>query len=69
MANFRDSLHQSPEFQAATQAAQEQAPETPREAVQPVLQLEKGDMEFWMQVTTTVLLFLIWRELAAQGGR
>ena len=75
MSNFRDKLHETPEYQAtagqqAQQQAQQQASqaETVTQAAGPVLQLEKGDLQFWTQVATMILLFLIWRELARQNG-
>lgn len=52
----------------ANQAAQSDEAETVKEAVQPVIQLEKGDLEFLMQVMTVVLLFLIWREQTRGGA-
>lgn len=64
MSNFRDTIHDSPQYQG--QQANEQ-PETPAEAVEPLIQLEKGDMEFWMDVATVVLLFLIYREMLRGG--
>jgi len=37
--------------------------ETPREAVSPVISLERGDVQFWLQVLQVFLLYLILREL------
>lgn len=71
---FRENLHESSEYQeiagqAATEATQAtQAPEQVPDSVAPVISLEKGDLEFWMQVTTVILLFLIYRELARANG-
>jgi hypothetical protein len=66
---FKDKLHESAEYQAlAGDQQQDQEPETVPEAAGPVLQLEKTDLQFWMQVLTVLLLFLIWRELARENG-
>lgn len=61
---FQDKIRQSDEFQEIAGAADEAA-----EAVDTagtVITLEKSDVQFWADVLTVVLLFLIWREL--QGG-
>jgi len=52
--------------QATTQAAAatgQQAGNTVGNALGPVLDWEKTDVEFWMQVAQVVLLYLILREL------
>jgi hypothetical protein len=67
-------IRSSPEYQAladqreATEQ-QRQADVSPTAAVAPVLTLEKGDLEFWTQVTTLIVLVLIYSELRRQGGR
>lgn len=68
MSQFREKIRQSPEFQAATEAGEEAVTDSPVQAAQPVLQLEKTDVQMWADVLTVLLLFLIWRELA-RGGR
>lgn len=68
---FRDKLHESSEFrQISGQAreAKQQADNPVPAEVQPVVSLEKTDIEFWMQVAIVVLLFLIYRELARANG-
>lgn len=67
-------IRDTPEYQAlATQAEdreqQQRADAAPAAAVAPVLTLEKGDLEFWTQVATLVVLVLIYSELRRQGGR
>lgn len=66
---FREEIRNSPEYKAATQQAQRQSgeAETVGAAVSPVMQLEKTDVQFWCNVATVVLLFLIWRELSRGG--
>lgn len=72
MPQFKDALREMPEYQAAMAAAEgaseSEQVETVEAAVEPVISLEKGDLEFWMQVTTVVLLYLIWREQAGRAG-
>jgi len=65
---FQDKLHKSAEYQALAGEEESQEAETVSEAAAPVLQLEKTDLEFWMQVLTVILLFLLWRELARSNG-
>ena len=48
-----------------TQQAQQQG--TVGEALGPVLDAEKTDLEFWMMVAQTVLLLIIARELRSRG--
>jgi hypothetical protein len=72
MSQFRESLRQTPEYQAQIEAKQPQNPQeadTVGDALAPVMSLEKGDLQFWSNVLTVVLLFLIYRELLRQGGR
>ncbi|MFC4246472.1 hypothetical protein ACFOZ7_05605 [Natribaculum luteum] len=66
---FRQKLRESPHYQSAEDVA-EQAQEaaTAAEAVAPVVQLEKTDVQMWADVFTVVLLFLIWRELRRRGS-
>lgn len=69
--SFRKSLHESEEFQAVSgngKGGQRQSQpnvEVP-EPVDPVISLEKSDVEFWLQVAQLIMLYLIWRELS--GG-
>lgn len=75
MANFRDKIRNSPEYREITQQTAADAATEPREvdtvseAVDPVVSFEKGDIQFWMQVATVVLLLLIYRELAHASGQ
>lgn len=74
MSNFRNQLKQTDEYQEIVGQAQEavqdqQQVETVSEAVEPVVSFEKGDLQFWMQVATLLLLFAIYRELARANGR
>lgn len=70
MSRLNDHLRQTPEYQAiAQQDTVEEPPdeaETVADAVDPIIGLEKGKAEFWMDVAKLVLLYLILREL--QGG-
>lgn len=77
MSRLQDALHESEEYQqiagetgpsAEAKQATEPVSESVPEAVQPVAGLEKTDLEFWMQVASVFLLFLIWRELSRQNG-
>ncbi len=52
--------------QSTTQSRQTSAT-TVGTALGPVLDLEKGDAQFWMDVAKVVLLYLIWRELSRGG--
>jgi len=49
--------------QAAAAATGQQGGQTVGNALGPVLNWEKTDVEFWMQVAQVVLLYLILREL------
>jgi hypothetical protein len=77
MARLNDYIRDTPEYQQITaakqrqQAADETGTDAPAEVpaqVAPVVSLEKGDLEFWMQVAAVVLLFLIYREMARANG-
>lgn len=68
---MREQLRQRQEFQelagdTGPQVNQTREAETVTEAVEPVISLEKSDIEFWLTVLQVVLLYLILREL--QGG-
>lgn len=68
---FREAIKETPEYQAqlaAQQPAQPETADTVGEALAPVMSLEKGDLEFWSNVISVVLLFMIYRELVRQGG-
>ncbi|APW99404.1 hypothetical protein CHINAEXTREME_17225 [Halobiforma lacisalsi AJ5] len=72
-SRLQDKVHGSAEYQALT--AQQQASEAPpdreetvADAVDPVIGLEKGKAEFWMQVAQLLLLYLILRELQRGGA-
>lgn len=62
---FQEKIRQSDEFQEIAGAAEESA-EQAAQTAGTVVTLEKSDVQFWTDVLTVVLLFLIWREL--QGG-
>lgn len=76
----KDQIRELPEYQAqvqgqggqgqggpqATQAPTGQAPQTVGNSLGPVLDWEKNDVEFWLQVAQVVLLYLLLREL--RGG-
>lgn len=53
-------------FQTVQPDEQQQVPDLPANA-DAVISFEKTDIQFWMQVATVVLLYLIWRELQAQN--
>jgi len=66
----RQRIHELDEYQEITQPSPEQqaqTAETAREAVDPVISLEKNDVQFWLQVAQVVLLFAIYRQLAMEG--
>lgn len=75
---FTETLHNSDEYREIAgepgegnqPSAQVQGGQTVAQGqgFDPVLQLEKGDVEFWMKVLTVILLFLIYRELAHANG-
>lgn len=73
---IREHIQQSDEFQeiAVTQQQNQQgggqSPRTTQSgadtvagSLAPLLDLEKTDVEFWLQVAQTILLFMILREL------
>jgi hypothetical protein len=75
MGNFRNNLRSSDEFQeiaepaaAASDAVQDETADTVADAAAAIINLEQGDAEFWLDVLTVVLLFLIYREMARQNG-
>lgn len=71
---LRDQIRDTPEYRTlATEQASEarqvsaiREARTLGEAIAPVLNWEKGDIEFWLQVAQLVVLILILREL--HGG-
>jgi hypothetical protein len=71
---FRNELRKTDEFreiagETARDPSETRTVETPQEAVDPVMSLEKSDVQFWMQVVQVLLLYLILRELSRGGGR
>lgn len=62
----RDQIHSTPEYQATV--AESTANTESSNPVGPLIQLEKGDVEFWLEVAQVVLLVLILLELR-RGGR
>lgn len=68
---LKNKIQQSDEYQSltATEEVVEQPATTsnPREAIDPVLSLEKSDVQFWLQVAQVLLLYLILRELQRGG--
>jgi hypothetical protein len=65
--SFRENLRESDEYQEIAGAAEESA-EQAAQTAGTVVELEKSDVQFWTDVLTVVLLFLIWQELRRQGG-
>lgn len=72
----KSQIHEMDEYQSAAQPEspgdtprQPAAGGTVRDSLSPVLDREKSDVEFWMQVAQVVLLFLILRELQNGGSR
>lgn len=65
--SFQETIRESEEYQQITGAAEESA-EQAAETAGTVITLEKSDVQFWTDVATVVLLFLIWRELQNGGG-
>ena len=73
---LREQIRSTPEYQALSgqgsgqdggQArTQTRQAATPAEALDPVLDWTKGDIEFWTQVAQLIVLLLILREL--RGG-
>jgi len=73
---FQEAIRQTPEYQAmqaqgngqaTTQQQGQTQVQTPGE-IDAIVSLEKTDLEFWLQVATFFLLYLIYRELQ-RGGR
>jgi len=70
-ADQQQATTQADQQQATTQAdaaTGQQAGNTVGNALGPVLDWEKTDVEFWMQVAQVVLLYLILRELRRGGA-
>jgi hypothetical protein len=75
---FTEALRNSQEYQemAGTTDAgsgQTQVEEDPVAAhvpgeVRPIISLEKGELEFWLQVATVILLYMILQELKGGSG-
>lgn len=70
---LRDQIQATPEYRALTveeradqQAARSQTT-TVGDSLAPVLDWEKGDVEFWLQIAQLVVLLLILRELRGDG--
>jgi hypothetical protein len=42
--------------------------DTPVQVVEPIISMEKQDVQFWLQVAQVVLLYLILRKLAEGGA-
>lgn len=73
--NGRDFIHNTDEFreiigegQQAVETDRRRRAETPQQAVEPIVSLEKSDVQFWIQVAQLVLLYLILRELSRGGA-
>jgi hypothetical protein len=67
---LRNQIRATPEYrelsareQAAEATQQGRQAQTLGEAMEPVLNWEKGDVEFWLQVAQLVVLVFILREL------
>jgi len=72
---MRNKLRSSDEFQeiaepaaATADAVEDETADTVADAAAAIINLEQGDAEFWLDVLTVVLLFLIYRELSRQNG-
>jgi hypothetical protein len=75
MGNMRNTLRNSDEFQeiaepaaATADAVEDETADTVADAADAIINLEQGNAEFWLDVLTVVLLFLIYREMARQNG-
>lgn len=67
---MRERLRETDEFQEiAGEQAAEQVDQAQRYASETVVSLEKSDVQFWAQIASVVLLFLIYRELARANGK
>lgn len=68
---IQDMIENTPEYRTMTTQRQRgthvgpQGDQTVGDAIDPVLNLEKGDAEFWLNVAQVVLMFLILREVSA----
>lgn len=65
--SFQEKIRESEEYQQAIGEAEDSV-EQAAETAGTVVTLEKSDVQFWTDVLTVVLLFLIWRELQTGGG-
>jgi len=71
---FQETLRNTPEYEQVAgepddtdaDISEPRRVETPREAVSPVISLERGDVQFWLQVLQVLLLYLILREVGRQ---
>lgn len=63
----RQEQQKQQQAQAQRQPTQAQQQGTVGEALGPVLDAEKTDIQFWMMVAQTVLLLIIARELRSRG--
>lgn len=64
---FRDTIRSSDEYQEIAGEAEESV-EQAAETAGTVISLEKSDVQFWTDVLSVVLLFLIYRELLQMNG-
>ena len=67
---LRETIQQLPEYQEMAgvddidmDVSEPRRVETATEAVSPVISLERGDVQFWLQVIQVILLYLILREI------
>jgi hypothetical protein len=68
---LKDTIHGMNEYQQLTEppdtpdqdVSEPRRVETPTQAVSPVISLERGDVQFWLQVIQVILLYLILREI------
>jgi len=68
---LQEHLQQTSEYQQLTEppdtpdqdVSEPRRVETPTQAVSPVISLERGDVQFWLQVIQVILLYLILREI------
>lgn len=69
MTTARQKIHELDEYQeiAGQQGPQPKQVQDPRKAVEPVMSFEKTDVQFWLMIAQTILLFLIWQEMKGGG--
>lgn len=66
--SFQEYIRETDEYQEVTAETTEEAVEKAASHSGTVIELEKSDVQFWTDLATVVLLFLIWRELQNGGS-